>query len=134
MAEVIIIDHSKEMLSALEQAKQAALEACGNQAVSHAKQNIGSAPRVDTGGLMNSINHLVQGDVCYVGTNQDYAIYNEMGTGIYIGGGRTTPWSYKDAKGNWHTTRGMKGIHFLKNAIANHINEYREIIKLYLKR
>lgn len=133
MAGFSIIDNSGKVLSELERAAEAALDACGNQAVSHAKQNINSVPRVATGALMNSVNHLVQDDTCYVGTNQSYAIYNEMGTGIYIGGGRKSPWAFKDAKGNWHMTRGMKGIHFLKNAIADHIDEYKQIITKTLK-
>lgn len=133
MADVTIIDRSEEVLSALSTQIEAALEACGQQAVSHSKQNITQAGRVDTGTLRNSMNHLVQGDTCYVGTNTDYAIYNEMGTGVYIGGGRNTPWAYQGADGKWHRTRGMQGIHFLKNAIDNNVDEYRRIIKQYLK-
>lgn len=129
-------DNSDEILRALETKIQAALEACGQQAVSHAKQNITAAGRIDTGALRNSVNHLVKDDTCYVGTNQEYAIYNEVGTGIYAegGGGRQSPWSYKDAKGNWHRTRGMAGIHFLKNAIANNTSEYKQTIEQKLKK
>ena len=136
MADFTIIDHSGEVLRALEENVEAALEACGNQAVSHAKQNINSVPRVDTGALMQSISHVTwaEGGELYVGTNQSYAIYNEMGTGIYIGGGRRSPWAFKDGKGEWHMTRGMKGIHFLKNAMANHVEEYKAIITKYLKK
>lgn len=129
-------DNSGEVLRALGENVQAALEAVGNQAVSHAKSIITEESRVDTGALRNSISHQVQENVCYVGTNQEYAIYNEIGTGIYTdgGSGRQTPWSYQDAKGNWHKTSGMKPIHFLKNALANNINEYREILKEYLSK
>ena len=127
-------DNTNEVLQQLETQVQAALEACGNQAVSHAKQNITEAGRVDTGAMRNSMTHQVQGETCYVGTNIEYAIYHEYGTGIYAdGSGRQTPWSYQDAKGNWHRTRGMRPIHFLKNAIANHISEYKSIIDQYLK-
>lgn len=127
-------DNTDEILRDLETKVQAALEACGQQAVSHAKQNITAAGRVDTGAMRNSVNHLVEDDTCYVGTNNEYATYNELGTGIYFGGGRTSPWSYKDAKGNWHRTRGMPGIHFLKNAIANNISEFKSIIEQQLKK
>lgn len=132
----ITADNSAEVLRAVEANIQAALEAVGNQAVSHAKKNITEAGRVDTGALRNSISHQVEGDTCYVGTNQEYAIYNEVGTGIYTegGGGRQTPWFYVDAKGQGHFTRGMKPIHFLKNALANNISEYRSIIKDYLSK
>ena len=129
-------DNSAQLLSELETKIQAALEAVGNQAVSHAKQNITSASRVDTGALRNSMNHLVKDKECYVGTNISYAIYNEVGTGIYLdgGGGRQTPWVYVDAKGKGHRTRGIKPIHFLKNAVANHTDEYKAIIEAHLKK
>ena len=106
------------------------------QAVSYAKNTITEEGRVATGTLRNSISHLVvdADKTVHVGTNTSYAIYNEMGTGIHIGGGRQTPWSYQDAKGNWHRTSGMKPIHFLKNAVANHLEEYKAIIKQYLKK
>lgn len=133
--DVKITDNSKEILEASAEQIQAALEAVGNQAVSHAKSNITAASRVNTGALRNSMNHLVIGDTCHVGTNQSYAIYNEVGTGIYAegGGGRQTPWAYQDANGNWHMTRGMKAIHFLKDAIANNISEFKHIITNILK-
>ena len=123
------------MLQELRSKVEAALEAAGNQAVSHSKANITAASRVDSGAMRNSMNHLVQGNDCYVGTNQEYAIYHEYGTGINTdgGGGRQTPWTYQDAHGKWHRTRGMKPLHFLKNAIADHVDEYRQIIEQQLK-
>lgn len=48
-------------------------------------------------------------------------------------GGRQTPWVYQDAKGNWHYTRGNKAQPFLKPALNDHADEYREIIKMRLK-
>lgn len=132
-----ISDHSPEVLAALQEQVEAALEAVGNQAVSHSKSIVTSESRVDTGALRNSISHAVSGDekAVYVGTNQEYAIYNEYGTGIYLdgGGGRQSPWSYKDKRGKWHRTRGMKPIHFLRDAIAKHLDEYKQIIELYLR-
>lgn len=132
-----IMDNSPEVLAALQEQVEAALEAVGNQAVSHSKSIVTSESRVDTGALRNSISHAVSGDekAVYVGTNQEYAIYNEYGTGIYLdgGGGRQSPWSYKDKRGKWHRTRGMKPIHFLRDAIAKHLDEYKQIIELYLR-
>ena len=139
----ITADHSAEILRELEQKCQAALEACGQQAVSHAKQNItAGVPRnsgswyTPTGALKNSMNHIVQDKVCYVGTSQSYAIYNEVGTGIYAEGGkgRKSPWTYVDDKGEVHRTRGMKPLHFLKNAIQDHVDEYKAIIEEQLKK
>ena len=131
-----VTDNSKEILNELETQVQAALEAIGNQAVSHAKQNITSAGRVDTGNLRNSMTHIVQDDTAYIGTNNEYAIYNELGTGIYLegGGGRQTPWFYVDEKGVGHFTHGMKPIHFLKRAVTEHTEEYKAIIQKHLSK
>lgn len=130
---VVFTDNSAQTLRELDAATKAALAAIGSHAVSYAKQNVASAGRVSTGNLMNSISHAVQAGACHVGTNVKYAIFNELGTGIYIGGGRKTPWSYKDNEGNWHRTRGMPGIHFIKNAVAGHIGEFRAIVLKFLK-
>ena len=136
--DIKLTDNSDEVLDAVRTQIEAALEAIGNQAVSHAKQNITEAGRVDTGALRNSISHVVRASeqTVYVGTNQEYAVYNELGTGIYLegGGGRTTPWMYVDKNGEGHWTRGMKPIHFLKNAVTNHTDEYRAIAEQYLKK
>lgn len=146
MAEIIISeDNSGQVLNELERKIQAALEACGNQAVSHAKQNItagiprnGGSWYTPTGALRNSMTHKVSSSEqsCYVGTNMNYAIYNELGTGIYTdgGGGRKTPWVYVDDKGVAHKTRGMKPLHFLKKAIQDHVDEYKSIIENELKK
>ena len=137
MSDVTFIDNSDEVIAAMSEAVEAALEAIGQQAVSHAKSNITEAGRVDTGALRNSVSHLVATDeeAVYVGTNQEYAVFNEMGTGIYLdgGGGRQTPWSYQDAKGTWHRTSGMPPIHFLKNAVQGHEDEYKAIAEQMIK-
>ena len=134
-------DNTNRIMAALNIQIQAALEACGQQAVSHAKQNItAGVPRnpnswyTPTGALRNSMTHQVKGKECHVGSNIEYAIYNEVGTGKYAEGGRgrKTPWMYKDAKGNVHKTSGMKPLHFLKKAIQDHMDEYKSIIKKHL--
>ena len=133
-----INDFTERFLTALDEQLAAGLEAVGQQADTHAKQNLKAAGRIDTGNLRNSITHKVQMSekAVYVGTNVYYAIYNEMGTGVYTdgGGGRQTPWRYQDAKGNWHTTHGIKPTHFLKNAAQDHMDEYRGIVKRYLEK
>lgn len=130
-----ITDNSDIVLAALEKQIEKALEECGNTAVSHAKQNIERAARVDQGTMINSVTHQVEmgESAVYVGTNVEHAIFNELGTGIYTDGGRETPWSYQDGKGNWHTTRGMQPIHFIRNSISEHIPQYEGIIKKNLK-
>lgn len=165
MPQIIISnDNTNQVLSELKRKTQAALEACGNQAVSHAKQNLTAAGRRDTGNLINSMTHKVQKDACYVGTNKKYAIYNEVGTGKFAedGKGRKGWWVYVVGQGSdsnkvtgkiytkeqaaqimmylrskgldARMTDGMKPTHFLKNAIKDHIDEYKSIIENELKK
>lgn len=133
-----IEDHSGDVLRELFEKEKAVLEAWGQQGVSHVKEVITRESRVDTVALRNSINHQVEAseNAVYVGTNQEYAIYNEFGTGIYLegGGGRQTPWTYQDSRGEWHTTRGMKPIHMIKNGIGNNIPEFKQIADDILKK
>ena len=141
----IVVDNTDEVLRKLDENTEAALEACGIQAVGHAQDIIdANVPRHSgswytskgAAGLRGSISHEVHEDTCYVGTNNEYAIYNEVGTGIYAEGGkgRQSPWAYKDDKGNWHRTRGIPPLHFLKNALSKNIDEYRKIFIEYLSR
>ena len=126
-------DNSEEVLEAMQQAAVRALEQCGLTAEGYAKK---LCP-VDTGNLRNSITHMVdeQESAAIIGTNSEYGAYVELGTGIYAkgGGGRSTPWVYQDAKGNWHRTNGQKARPYLKPAVTDHTNTYRKIIKDELK-
>ena len=125
---VVFNDNSAKVLEELESRKRACLEACGNNAVSYAKKTVVANRQSHSGNLVNGISHQVQGDSVDVGTNTRYAIYHEMGTGIYISGGRKTPWAYKDAEGEWHWTRGVPPLHMIKNAVAGHVNTFKRII------
>ena len=80
---------------------------------------------VDSGQLRQSIKHEVDGLTGEIGTNVEYAPYIEIGTGIYStqGNGRQTPWKYQDAKGQWHTTKGMKAQPFLKPALESNFGQ-----------
>lgn len=126
---VEIHDNSKEVSAAIKAALLRGLEKCGLVAEGYAKK----LRPVDTGNLRNSITHMIdeREPAAIIGTNNEYAAYVELGTGIYAegGGGRPTPWVYQDAKGNWHYTRGNKAQPFLKPAVAEHADKYREIIK-----
>ena len=66
---------------------------------------------VDTGNLRNSITHTVDEEepAAYIGTNVEYAPYQELGT-IH-----------------------MEAQPFLKPAVADHANEYQKIIENELK-
>ena len=85
---------------------------------------------VDTGELRMSITHYVEGQTGIVGTNKHYAPYVEYGTGLFArdGNGRQTPWSYQDAKGEWHSTKGQKPQPFLEPAL---LDQQKEIIKIF---
>lgn len=124
-----INDNSADVKAAFEAAIWNALAKCGFTAEDYAKK---LCPVV-TGNLHNSITHEIVDDehAVYIGTNNEYAAYVEIGTGKYAegGGGRPTPWVYQDAQGKWHYTHGRKPKPYLKPAVADHKDKYREIIK-----
>ena len=111
------------------------LEMWGQYAEGAAKENITAESRVKTGNLRNSISHQVElsEESVYIGSNVEYAVYNEVGTGIFYPGGRQTPWYFKGDDGKWHITRGMQGIHFLENAISQHTDVYNSMAEQELK-
>ena len=96
-----------------------------------AKQN---APK-GTGELRRSITSKVEVDadgvkgVIY--SPLEYAPYVEFGTGLFAEdtGREDVPWCYKDEKGEWQTTSGMKPSPYMRPAL----NENRENIKRILK-
>ena len=104
---VEIRDNSKEVSEAIKSALLKGLETCGLLAEGYAKK---LAP-VDTGNLRNSITHDVDDGEpsAYIGTNVEYATYQELGT-IH-----------------------MKAQPFLKPAVNDHKDEYRKIIENELK-
>lgn len=131
MMKVEFTDNSKEVLAAMREAALRALEKCGLTAEGYAKK----LSPVDTGNLRNSITHQVdEGEpAVYIGTNSEYGPYVELGTGKYYPGGRPTPWVYQDAKGNWHMTHGQRAQPYLKPAVADHVQTYKNIIENEMK-
>lgn len=137
MAKVTVkVNSNKQaILDEFRQQKKVALEAVGLQGETNAKMHISAVGAVDTGRLRNSISHATDDDSAYIGTNVEYGVYVELGTGIYASeGGRSTPWSYKDDEGNWHTTVGMKPRPYLAPAVQEHIDEYKELVENYMKK
>lgn len=137
MADFEFIDHTDEVKDKTEEAILIALEACGIQCQSHAIKNLKSKMTTSgTGRLAKSITHEVDREekCAIIGSNVEYAIYNEFGTGRYAadGSGRKTPWVYVDDEGVGHKTHGMKPKHFLRDALMNHREEYKGIFKKYL--
>lgn len=131
--EIEVADHSNEIGKELRAALLRALERCGTQAEGYAKD----LASYDTSRLKNSITHQVNDNEMSViiGTDVEYGVYQELGTGIYAegDGGRPTPWVYQDEKGNWHYTRGNKAHPFLKPALADHTQTYKNIFEDELK-
>ena len=99
---IVITDKSPEVLAALPRAIERALWSMGAAAEGHAK---GGAP-VDTGRLRNSITHEEDITRTTIGSNVEYAAAQELGT-----------------------SRGIRGKHYLKNAVANNTGEYKSIIQ-----
>lgn len=105
--DVKIESHKDEILNGLNGwAMRVALEEVGLTAERYAKR---ICP-VDTGRLRNSITHQVNMSekAVYVGTNVEYAPYVELGT------------------------KTQKAQPYLRPAIANHINEYKQIFERVL--
>lgn len=149
--EITLHDYSAEVMKAMEEHLAAAGEAVGLAMEDHVKEGAPVGTPTSTGiqhyhggSLRKSITHKVMGDTVYVGTNvksdngAPYALYVELGTGIYAdeGKGRQTPWVWRDKNGKYHFTRGMKPTHFMKNALSrqDHVDEYREIYEKQLKK
>ena len=103
ITEVKVTSHKDEAIKLKEEAVARALEPMGLIAERYAK---GYAP-FDTGRLRNSISHDTAPDegAVYIGTNVEYAPYQEFGTRYHPG----TP--------------------FLRPAVENHIDEYKSIVE-----
>ena len=89
---------------------------------------------VDTGALRQSISYQVDPDEVSVtvGSNSEYAAYVELGTGQYseVGGTPEKRWAYKDdATGEWRIGVPQKPRHFIRPAVADHGDTFREIMK-----
>ncbi|HFI0351813.1 TPA: HK97-gp10 family putative phage morphogenesis protein [Streptococcus suis] len=86
----------------------------------------------DTGGLRDSIGYKVNESelVAYVGTNCEYAIYVEFGTGEFAenGNGRQGGWVYRTPDGEVHFTYGMKPRSYLRKAFRQNQKAVREIL------
>ena len=103
-------DNTKIVLEALKKAKERGLKAIGETAEGHAKDVIIEEHRVDTSRMLNSIGHGEAEDYTDVGTNVEYAKYQELGT-----------------------SRGVKPARFLTRAATEHTEEYRSLMENSLK-
>lgn len=103
-------NNTKIVLAALKNAKARGLKAIGETAEGHAKDVIIDEQRVDTGNMLNSINHKETEDYTEVGTAVEYAKYQELGT-----------------------SRGIKPARFLTRAATEHTEEYHALMENSLK-
>lgn len=108
---VVKVDNTKLVGEALKRAILAGLEEIGLDCEHIASEN---AP-YDTGRLSASITHVIDAgeQAVYVGTNVEYAPYQELGTSTYAG---------------WN---GGKG--YLRPAATDNADRYRAIMKKHLE-
>lgn len=139
-----LTDNTDAVLRALDENVEKALEMIGLQASGYAALNLEDNPRrIDTGLLRNSITYAIAGQApakqtysadtgggsgryqgkiaksegeksVYIGTNVEYASYVEYGAKLPSGA-------------------TMEANHFIKNAITEHIDEYKDMMERGLK-
>ncbi len=98
---VVVADNTGAVVKSLDAATARALEKIGLVAEGYAKR---LCP-VDTGRLRNSVTHATDGYSVYIGTNVEYAPCVEEGT------------------------KFMPAKAFLRPAAADHLGEYRDIVR-----
>ena len=110
----------------------------GNDIENAAKENCNGRFADPTGTLKRSIHsELVGKNSIEVGTNLEYAVYVEHGTGLYAfdGQGRAStpehpiPWTYRGSDGRFYTTYGQRPKPFLIPAF----NSKKKNIMKYIK-
>lgn len=87
------------------------------------------APK-DSGDLRRSITSEVKDLEGIVFSPLEYAPYREYGTGLFAekGGRKDVPWNYKDDKGEWHSTSGMKPHPFMRPALDENKEEIKRVL------
>lgn len=152
MADIIITDNSEEVISEFNERLRIALEEVGREAEGNAKQY---CTAVDTGRLRNSITFATsekhgsfdykdkygstfsdsskqpEKNSVYIGTNVEYAPYIELGHAVAgkVPSKRVKRTQHKD---DGHV-KAVPPLHFLKNAIANHAERYKNIIETIMR-
>lgn len=98
--ELDVADFTEEIIEGIKEAIQRALVRIGLEVEAYAKK----AVHVVTGRLRNSITHYVKGNSVFIGSNVEYARYEEEGTS------RAKPHPY------------------LRPAVTNNMDEWKQII------
>lgn len=130
------IENLDKLLIKLENLKTVSVEQAVNEACILVENDAKKRCPVDTGELRMSITHEIEETsenrtTGAVGTNLEYAPYVEFGTGIFssLGNGRQDRWSYKDAKGEWHSTIGQQPQPYLHPALDDNREEVKKLIQ-----
>ena len=131
--------HVDEVISALNAAKPKILETIGLKAEKYAKAlcPVGTVESTGKKGyrggtLRNSITHQIDDDTVSIGSNVEYAPYVELGTGPNF----TPPpeWESFDVPTSKGTGHGyVRPRPYLRPAIEDHLDEYKDIIENELK-
>ena len=130
MADIIFEDNILQVIEAMNDKINVALEESAGELESRTKRNT----RVKTGQTKNSWKHKVDTEQhkAVVGSDYENAIWEEFGTGEYAlnGDGRKGGWFYKDEQGNGHFTKGktpsralFRAYTALKNKIKKHLQD-----------
>lgn len=103
------------------------------EATEELKRQIEAKTPVDTGLLKSSyiIEYRNMGGTytSIISNKQYYLTYLIHGTGIYTPGGRQGGWVYKDSKGDYHFTYGMRPNDF----ITPTVNSYRDTLRKHIR-
>lgn len=128
-------DNTQEVLDALDDATTRILTMIGIKAEKYAKARcpVGTVESTGKKGyrggtLRNSITFEVDGDTLTVGSNVEYAPYVELGTGPYF----ETPPEWEQFGSKRGSGDGKGYVHprpYLRPAIEEHVDEYKEIVR-----
>lgn len=138
---IMVNDNSDKVLNELEHKVERALEIIGMKAERYAKAlcPVGTPESTGKAGyrggtLRNSITYQidVKDHRVSIGSNVKYAPYVELGTGPYF---QAPPaWEqFSSTKGSGLGHGYVRPRPYLRPAIENHLNEYKDIVKSELK-
>lgn len=101
------------------------------------KSKVEARTPVDTGLLKSSffIDYKVSNGT-YTATlanKQKYLTYVINGTGKYNPSGRSTPWVYRDSRGNFRFTEGMRPNDFITPTVMSYKDTLRNNVKTAIK-
>jgi HK97 gp10 family phage protein len=111
------------------------MDAVSKKVLDDVKDNLLRQGAKDTGQLLNSYKIVQTEDAFEIGSDLDYSLYVEFGTGMYAedGKGVSTPWAYKNADGKWYTTKGMRPRPHIRPAFENNAEEIEMMLAKELK-